>query len=87
MIDVVGWDGALMAATMGLNVFLLPTLLNPSARVPRMTSAPFSICIAVLALALFQLANPLGAAANAAGSVMWAFVFVKRGGRNAVHRS
>ena len=73
------WDVALMAATMGLNIFILPTLLNSRAHVPRVTSGPFAVAIAVIALALLQLDNPLGAAANALGALLWATIFVLRG--------
>ena len=73
------WDVALMAATMGLNIFILPTLLNSRAHVPRTTSGPFAVAIAVIALALLQLDNPLGAAANALGALLWAVIFALRG--------
>ena len=87
MIDIIyglidsemGWDAALMAATMGLNIFVLPTLLNSRAYVPRVTSGPFAVAIAVIALALLQLGNPLGATANALGSLLWAVIFALRG--------
>lgn len=74
------WDLVLMLATLALDAFLLPTLLNAKASVPRATSGPFAASIAAIAVALLQLGNPLGALANAAGAVMWLAVFVVRGG-------
>ena len=78
----ISWDLILMAATMALNVFILPTLLSARSYVPRTTSGPFAMAIAVIALALLQLGNPLGAAANAAGAVLWGVVFALRGDRD-----
>mgnify|MGYP001571683555 FL=1 len=73
------WDLVLMLATMALNIFIAPTLLNSRAHVPRVTSGPFAVAIAVIALALLQLDNPLGAAANALGALMWVMIFMLRG--------
>ena len=74
------WDTVLMGATLTLDVAMLPTLLRPS-YVPRITSVLFTVAIAVIALALYNLGSSLGAIANATGAGLWGLVFVFKGRR------
>ena len=67
------WDLTLMIATLGLDLFLLPLVLR-RVYVPYVTSASYMVLLTITAVALFQLGNPLGAAGNAVGAVLWGIV-------------
>ena len=76
-IDV--WDWILLASTISLTPAAMLTLADKAAYVPRRTSGLFTVAIAIIALSLYMSELPLGAFANAIGSVTWGVIFTLRG--------
>lgn len=77
---MISWDLVMALAQAELGVFILPTLLNKRAYMPRLTSGGMFTGLTVVTVALlvgFQ--APLSAAIAAAAAVGWALVFVFRG--------
>lgn len=73
------WDLIMAVTQLSLDICLLPTVVKSSSYVPRFTSAVTAIGLAVVALALFKLGAPLGAASAVTGSGLWALIFFLRG--------
>ena len=73
------WDWVLLAATLALTPAVLRILFDPKAYVPRSTSGVFAVAIGAIALSLYHLDAPLGAIANAFGTLEWIAVFALRG--------
>jgi len=77
---MISWDLVMALAQAELGIFILPTLLNPRAYMPRLTSGGMTAGLVVVTVALlvgFQ--APLSAAIAAAAATGWTLVFIFRG--------
>ena len=73
------WDFVMAGAQAVLGAFILPTLWNNKAYVPRISSGVYAIGLGVIALTLFNLDAPMGGAIAGVSGVLWAVVFLIRG--------
>ena len=74
------WDLVMALAQAELSVFILPTLLNSKAYMPRLTSGGMAVGLIVVTIALLAgFHAPLSAAIAAAAVVGWSLVFIFRG--------
>lgn len=77
-----GPDIFVAVGTLVFLVFLLPTLLDKNAHVPRLTSVAFAFAATSVAVGLLMAGGLwLGAAVNLADAVGWALVCAVRGRR------
>ena len=74
------WDIVMMLAQAELGAFVIPTLLNKHAYIPRLQSVGFVMGLAVITVTLLVgFDAPLSAAVAALSTVGWALIFVFRG--------
>lgn len=76
------WDIVMALAQAELGLFILPTLLNKTAYVPRFSSGGIAVGLAVVTIALFVgFDAPTSAAVAGLSALGWALVFAFRGKR------
>jgi len=73
------WDYLAAAGTLVLLPALIPTLLNPKAYVPRLTSGLTALGLAALTVALFGAGLTLMALVDVGSTACWLGIFVLRG--------
>lgn len=74
------WDLVMALAQAELGAFILPTLLNSKAYMPRLTSGGMTAGLTVVTIALLVgFHAPLSAAIAAAACIGWSLVFIFRG--------
>ncbi len=66
-------DLVILVASMGLNLFLIPTLRS-SQKPPVATSLGFAVCVTAIGLALLSVGLWLGGGSNIVGGLLWATV-------------
>lgn len=76
--DQIWQDYLLLFGTLLISVVLVPTLLDPAASVPRLTSVPGAIAVLTFVVAFASLGLWLTAAANAVSFVFWILTAVFR---------
>ncbi len=78
--DRVWQDYLLLFGTLLISVVMVPTLLDPDAVVPRLTSVPGAIAVGLFVVAFASLELWLTAVANAVSLVLWLAVAAFRAG-------
>ena len=68
----------LFVGGMSLNFFIIPTLLNTDAAIPRWQSIPSAIALFVMAIGYFSLSLWLPMLSVSLGAVLWIFVALYR---------
>ena len=76
--DQIWQDYVLLFGTLLIAVVMVPTLLDPRATVPRSTSIPGAVAVALFVIGFVGLELWLTALANAVSFVFWVLVAVYR---------
>lgn len=76
--DQIWQDYLMLMATLLISVTLVPTLLEPESAVPRTTSVPAALAVAMFVVATAGLELWLTAAGNALSFLFWSLVVVFR---------
>lgn len=76
-------DLVILLASMGLNLFLVPTIRGPN-KPQLITCVGFSCCVLAIGGALLSAGLWLGGASNVLGGLMWVVVSVQVARRNPI---
>ncbi len=76
--DQIWQDYVLLFATLLISVTLVPTLLEPEAAVPRTTSVPAALAVALFVIGMVGLELWLTAGANVLSFILWCLVILRR---------
>lgn len=73
-----GLEPGLTASQLAINLYILPTVLNSEAAVPRTQSVPFVVFLTGISFAYVELGLWVAAASGLVGAILWAVVALLR---------
>jgi len=76
---MISWDIIMAVSQAVLGAFIIPTLRDANAYIPRLMSIVYAVFLSVIAVTLFNLGSPMGGAIAGISAALWAVVFVLRG--------